>query len=413
MKGNNNKLSNFNPNVLDLLDFCKGLAIIWVFLIHYQKNWFGWQGVHIFIVLSGFGLTYSCLKKNQPIVWSQWFLKRAEKILPSYWLVCLSGFITNILFHKFIYYNSKTYGLLKIAKDATSELILDLFLLRNFYYKTLFGSSNASLWFIPLIISFYLVFPWLYAQVLRNKTIKGYLLIILGAGVIEFIYRGISIYCLDGLPIGHEQGFLGIFPMSVSPLNRINPSFLLPFQQGSPFGLFPSRLAEFVLGMIGAIILVNNSQKFHRFIFSWWTTLGGMFIWLFGNTLLYVGLWGWIFTDFVIAIGLFLWIINLAWICKKKIHWLFLYLSQIGTWSYYIFLTHLVLAYGILYRFSEIEKNIVNSNLGGIFFIKLLTLITLSVTTWLLSLLLIHFNRSRLPQLIIEKSIARFLNHRE
>ena len=70
-------------NVLSLLDFCKGLAIAWVFLFHYEPGWFGWQGVHVFIVLSGFGLTYSCLKKSDNISWKQWYLSRFEKILPT------------------------------------------------------------------------------------------------------------------------------------------------------------------------------------------------------------------------------------------------------------------------------------------------------------------------------------------
>ena len=28
--------------VLDLLDFCKGLAILWVMLVHGLHRWFGW-----------------------------------------------------------------------------------------------------------------------------------------------------------------------------------------------------------------------------------------------------------------------------------------------------------------------------------------------------------------------------------
>ncbi len=42
--------------VLTLLNLCKGLAIIWIVLIHWRPEWFGfgWQGVHVFIVVSGF-----------------------------------------------------------------------------------------------------------------------------------------------------------------------------------------------------------------------------------------------------------------------------------------------------------------------------------------------------------------------
>ena len=70
-----------DPNILKLLDFCKGIAIASIVLFHYKDGWFGWQGVHIFIVLSGFGLTYSCLKKPEITYLNQWYLKRFEKIM--------------------------------------------------------------------------------------------------------------------------------------------------------------------------------------------------------------------------------------------------------------------------------------------------------------------------------------------
>ncbi|NEQ28376.1 MAG: acyltransferase family protein, partial [Microcoleus sp. SIO2G3] len=79
--------------VLGLLDFCKGLAIVWIVLIHWRPEWFGWQGVHVFIVLSGFGLTYSSLKRDSDISWKKWYVKRFRKVLPPYWMVCLWGYL--------------------------------------------------------------------------------------------------------------------------------------------------------------------------------------------------------------------------------------------------------------------------------------------------------------------------------
>lgn len=87
-------------HLLKLLDFCRGLAIIGVFSIHYPlsefKIWFGWQGVHIFLILSAFGLTYSRLNKNKNS-WKEWFIKRAARILPCYWLVVLIGFLLVVI----------------------------------------------------------------------------------------------------------------------------------------------------------------------------------------------------------------------------------------------------------------------------------------------------------------------------
>ncbi len=75
------------PAMLGLLDFCKGIAIVWVMLVHAIHGWFGWQGVHVFIVLGGFALTYACLTRENQLSWSQWFQRRAARILPAYWLV--------------------------------------------------------------------------------------------------------------------------------------------------------------------------------------------------------------------------------------------------------------------------------------------------------------------------------------
>src|SRR5262249_2812065 len=75
-----------------LLDAVKGVAILAVVLYHIFKLWFGWQGVHVFIVLSGFGLTRSLLSKPSPVNWGEWFRRRAFRILPPYLMAVGGGF---------------------------------------------------------------------------------------------------------------------------------------------------------------------------------------------------------------------------------------------------------------------------------------------------------------------------------
>src|SRR3712207_1832846 len=81
------------PALIGLLDFCKGVAIAWVVLVHAVHGWFGWQGVHVFILLGGFTLTYACLRREKQLTWGQWLRRRAERILPAYWLVATAGFL--------------------------------------------------------------------------------------------------------------------------------------------------------------------------------------------------------------------------------------------------------------------------------------------------------------------------------
>jgi peptidoglycan/LPS O-acetylase OafA/YrhL len=80
------------------LDHLRALAIIIVFVFHYSMwgnppglheglgSW-GWTGVDLFFVLSGFligGQLFAKLSRNQPISYGDFYLKRSLRILPAY-----------------------------------------------------------------------------------------------------------------------------------------------------------------------------------------------------------------------------------------------------------------------------------------------------------------------------------------
>lgn len=95
--------SNSNiENRLHGLDQLRALAIILVFFFHYQfpifghPEWlnrfdkFGWAGVDLFFVLSGFLISsqlFSQIKQGKQIAFKDFFLKRFFRILPAYWVV--------------------------------------------------------------------------------------------------------------------------------------------------------------------------------------------------------------------------------------------------------------------------------------------------------------------------------------
>ncbi|HKO78069.1 MAG TPA: acyltransferase [Flavobacterium sp.] len=83
------------------LDHLRAFAIIFVFLFHYfilsggQPEWlpsfakFGWTGVDLFFVLSGFLISsqlFGQIKEGQIISFKQFFLKRFFRILPTFWI---------------------------------------------------------------------------------------------------------------------------------------------------------------------------------------------------------------------------------------------------------------------------------------------------------------------------------------
>ncbi len=263
------------PSLLELFDFCKGLAIAQIVFFHYYKGWWGWQGVHIFIVASGFGLTYAALSKPQPIAWKSWYWKRLVKIIPAYWIVLAGVFVVNLAIS------------LAQWKSIAYQFILDLTLLRNCSYHRLFGYPNAALWFVPFIVSCYLIFPWIYRVIARIKTVRHGLQILAAACAIEFIYRAISIYALDGFPISQGNGFISIFPMTVAPLDRVPNGFI--FQLWSPFGFCPARLGEFVLGAIAAKLYSEHPHRFEGWLLRSRQLALGIILWLLGSWAIYWG----------------------------------------------------------------------------------------------------------------------------
>lgn len=318
-------------DILKLTDFCKGLAILWIFLVHYEGGWFGWQGVHIFIVLSGFGLTYSCFSRVRPIAWSQWFLKRFRRILPAYWLavVCSLPLLVAIQF-----------VLGEPLWIPFVRTLLDLSLLTN-VFETFRGGATGAFWYVPFILGAYLLFPLLYGWLKKYPNGRGCLSLLLITAGVEFLYRAISLYWLDGLPISYDdQRFLNIFPNSVQPLEQHADWFFGFFQRRSPFGFIPARLGEFALGVVVAFALTRNHQRTNQRLLNPIAGLAGVAIWLLGQALLYVGLWGWIFSDFVIAAGLILWTLNLAYLLQRLIPSLFQAITFLGVWSYYLYLVH-------------------------------------------------------------------------
>lgn len=66
-----------------VLDFCKGIAIVWIMLVHVLHGRFGWRRVHVFITLGEFTLTDASLNREQQLTWKQWFLKLAQRIHPE------------------------------------------------------------------------------------------------------------------------------------------------------------------------------------------------------------------------------------------------------------------------------------------------------------------------------------------
>lgn len=164
---------------LEYIDGLKVIMLLCVVFCHlseylgikYDHFWqffwatFGAIGVSGFIILSGFGLTYSRLVSNVTnFQLLPFFYKRFLRILPLYYLALF------------------TY-LLIVNLISPLNFLTHIFLVHTFYKD--YSHNPGSLWFIGLIVQCYLFFPLAYKIMCQNKGlfflgIASVLLYILG-----------------------------------------------------------------------------------------------------------------------------------------------------------------------------------------------------------------------------------------
>jgi peptidoglycan/LPS O-acetylase OafA/YrhL len=172
------------------LDVLRGIAILSVFFFHGLKwylplgAWtephvrqlgqavsFGWLGVNLFFVLSGFLITGILLdtrtKKNY---WSSFYIRRFLRIAPLYLVVL---------------------AILKFALNCTwAYVILCLFYLANFALEfRIPGPGYGPLWSLAVEEQFYLVWPYL----VRRLRLRALAALCVAGIVLSPVLRAISV----------------------------------------------------------------------------------------------------------------------------------------------------------------------------------------------------------------------------
>ena len=155
--------------------------------------------VHMFFVLSGYGLTLSCLKKR-PASWAAWAGERFRKIVAPYWIAVIVTFAAANLSHRWA----------PAGWDASYSwvtLLAYLSFLRNFYEPG--WTLNTAFWFMPVIIGLYGLFPLLLA-VLRRAGITGLMffsILVSNVSIAVCVYFGYPIFHQGTLPFSFVDEF--------------------------------------------------------------------------------------------------------------------------------------------------------------------------------------------------------------
>jgi len=264
----------------------------------------GYQGVHIFFILSGFGLTYSRILKPDES-WSIFMRKKFFRLYPTYWiLLAVSWIIPGLRSDLF-------FGFFDWSSFWRSFIILD--------------KAIPFSWFMFPLIQFYLCF-FLIFKFLQKFSIKQF---ILNSFYIKITYT-----------------FL-VLMLGFNLFYRIIGDF------GYPGYLAISRLFEFCLGMAMAKVYASNPTLLINYLTKPATIalaiiseiLGIMGSFKFFNEIKFLGLvfpLGLSFYDAFIGFGLFVIFFNVS---RKLISFSELatrFLTGISHISYELYLTQFI-----------------------------------------------------------------------
>jgi peptidoglycan/LPS O-acetylase OafA/YrhL len=126
----------------------------------------GFLGVQMFLVLSGFCLTYPFLKRDTTTVeLGPFAIRRAVRILPPYWICAAIIAVLTVAYERFVLSHG---GNLPVTLEWT-DVAKVFFLVQNFDFER-FGAvffMNAALWSVALECQLYCFFPALMRIVLR------------------------------------------------------------------------------------------------------------------------------------------------------------------------------------------------------------------------------------------------------
>ncbi|WEN15764.1 acyltransferase [Rhodanobacter sp. AS-Z3] len=273
------------------LDLLRAWAIVWVMLFHSyivgglgeRFAWlssYGWMGVDLFFVLSGYLIGYQLLAplvRGEPLAWRDFYRRRAFRILPA--------FITVLAIYVAWPSAREAPGL----QPAWQFLTFTLNLLIDYQHNPAFSHA----WSLCVEEHFYLLFPWIAFWMTRRPSIgrtlaMGVAVVAFGMGVRSYVWLH------DMAPARNQPG----------------PAFGLHFVEGIYYPTW-ARLDGLLAGVLLAALRVGRP--------AWWShwqvrrgmlfgASGGLFAlawWLFRDRL---GFWPSVVGYPLLSLSLALWV---------------------------------------------------------------------------------------------------------
>jgi peptidoglycan/LPS O-acetylase OafA/YrhL len=317
---------------LEWIDVVKGIAILWIAFFHFFKSYgegrfpipwrpdyfatflhrcapsslaatldclahatfvalamLGYHAVGVFIVMSGFVLTYSIARTGNPEYgWRGWYRSRVLRLYPMYWAAHLIYLISPF----------------EARFDPIDYRFILSFLGDRIYPVDIIMYLNPAWWYFGLILELYLIFPLLFR--LLQKVGAGWFLLFCAAETIAVRYILLfNIIQTSGLVL---TAFCG------------------------------SRLWEFAFGMVVGLWYRQNQAWVERRLFGAGALAAGVAIYGVG-LYCYHSTFTYIFADATLGTGMFLMLAQVAWYSRRLAR-VEATLAYVGAFSYGLYLIH-------------------------------------------------------------------------
>jgi peptidoglycan/LPS O-acetylase OafA/YrhL len=137
---------------------------------------YGYGGVEVFFVLSGFCLAYPYFARIRPDGWGRYFAKRAARILPPYYAAALALIALSVLLH---FHPLPLFG--SGVQAAPLPTAKDLFVC----FSLLGASLNPSFWTLALEARWYFALPLLILAWKRSRLATALVVVLLSVAALH------------------------------------------------------------------------------------------------------------------------------------------------------------------------------------------------------------------------------------
>ncbi|MDR3569192.1 MAG: acyltransferase [Syntrophobacteraceae bacterium] len=250
----------------------------------------GPQAVGVFILFSGFGLTYSLVKRGaSKAPWPTWYRRRLTRLFPVYWVAHLIFLVSPLtVIHNHIDYRF----LLSFLGDRVIPVE------KMFFYLV------PAWWFMGLLIELYIFYPLLFTLLERVGWVKYLALCILVSVASRFVLNDVL----------RANGY---------------------YEMGA---FFVCRLWEFGAGMAFGKLMAEKADWTLDRLLSWKGFLAGLLLYVLG-LFFYQPNFLYFFSDGFTSLGLSAVMVHLAYLANR-LPGLAKPLAKTGAYSYGIYLLH-------------------------------------------------------------------------